>query len=777
MKIVHLIFLICFSFETYAQLNIDSVSHIDYNALHSTKLNDIWGYTDELNNEYALVGARKGVSIVDVTTPSNPQEIFWTQGLNSVWRDLKTFGDYAYVTTEADDGLLIMDLSGLPSNTAIPTLNWFDIGSDYWSSAHNLWIDENGICYIFGANRGNGGVIMLDIATDPMNPIEVGEFDNWYCHDGYVRNDTMYLAHIFDGIISIVDVTDKSNPVLLGTKETATSFSHNIWLSDDGDYVFTTDEVSDSYIGAFDVTDPANIVEVDKIQSNPGTQTIPHNAHVLGDYLVTSYYADGVTIHDISDPENLVEVGNYDTYPGTASATIGNWGAYPYFASGTLLATDIDYGLFILNPTYTPAAKIEGTVTNSVTGGTINDVEVTIENHNQTEYSNLSGFYKGGIAETTLRNVNYSKYAYEAQTIPTNFSLGNTVLQDVQLVPLDPFSVTIEVIDDNGLPVFDADVRVRNNLITLDGTSDGAGESTFDLYYDLNYTITVGKWQYRTFCLDQFIDSSTQTITIVLEEGIYDDFTFDFGWTAVATATQGIFVRTIPIGHGSPGLNTNPYGDSGNDCGQEAWITGNGAVVANVDDHVTEGSVSLTSPVFDLTNYSDPYINYERFWVCRFGPEPENDTLLITLSNGITSVVIEKQGPNPTTEGMWVSKSIRVSDFLTPTVNMQLNVFTEDQELSPNVTEVGFDHFFVSGNDLTGLENINGSENIILYPNPTVSSFELENVKIGEPFTIYNHLGQLVKQNIYQGSIEVSQLNSGLYVVQIGTKRIKFTKQ
>ena len=215
MKIFLLLLLTCFSLSSWSQLNIDSVSHVDYNALHATQLNDIWGFTDELNNEYALVGARKGVSIVDVTTPSNPQEVFWTQGMESVWRDLKTFGDYAYVTTEADDGLLIIDLTGLPSNTNLPLTNWYDTGADFWSSAHNLWIDENGICYIFGANRGNGGVIMLDVATDPMNPTEVGEFDNWYCHDVYVRNDTMYLAHIFDGFISIVDVTDKSNPVLL----------------------------------------------------------------------------------------------------------------------------------------------------------------------------------------------------------------------------------------------------------------------------------------------------------------------------------------------------------------------------------------------------------------------------------------------------------------------------------------------------------------------------------------------------------------------------------
>ena len=38
-------------------------------------------------------------------------------GLNSIWRDIKTYGHYAYVTTEAYNGLLIIDLSNLPDST------------------------------------------------------------------------------------------------------------------------------------------------------------------------------------------------------------------------------------------------------------------------------------------------------------------------------------------------------------------------------------------------------------------------------------------------------------------------------------------------------------------------------------------------------------------------------------------------------------------------------------------------------------------------------------
>ena len=101
-----------------AQVNIDLVSQVDYNELHNSDLNEIWGYVDETGIEYALVGAQKGTSIVSLADPQNPLEIFWEPGMESVWRDLKTWGNYAYVTTEAENGLLIIDMNPLPSSNS-----------------------------------------------------------------------------------------------------------------------------------------------------------------------------------------------------------------------------------------------------------------------------------------------------------------------------------------------------------------------------------------------------------------------------------------------------------------------------------------------------------------------------------------------------------------------------------------------------------------------------------------------------------------------------------
>ncbi len=405
------------SLTTFSQLNMTQLGHIDYSTLHTTVLNDIWGYVDENGNEYGLLGTTKGTSIVDLTDPTNPTEIFWMPGMTSTWRDLKTFGDFAYVTTEAIEGLLIIDMSPLPASTTLAT-NYYSgaIGFE-WQSAHNIYVDTAGYAYIFGANRGNGGVIILDLNTDPMNPVEIGVFDNWYVHDGYVQGDTMYLAHIGEGTISMVDITDRTSPILLGTKTTPSTFAHNIWASANGNYVFTTDELPFAYMTAYDVSDPANIIEVDRIQSSPGSGTIPHNVHVKGDYLVTSHYSDGVIIHDITYPYNMVEVGYYDTYPTQTTGYEGCWGTYPFLPSGIVLASDRTEGFFVLGATYSKAAYLEGIVTDASTLLPIDVVDIQISGDDQIEDTNPTGFYATGIATAGTYDVTYSKIGYYPQTL------------------------------------------------------------------------------------------------------------------------------------------------------------------------------------------------------------------------------------------------------------------------------------------------------------------------------------------------------------------------
>jgi len=340
-----LMFSIPFFLVGQASLNMVQVGNLSYNQ----DLNDIWGYVDHDGNEHALVGCANGFSYVDISNPSEPQEVFFISGSNSIWRDLKTWNNYAYVTTEAADGLLIVDLDDLSGQT-------YTYWTDQFMRAHNIYIDENGFAYIFGSQDGpTNGAIILDLNNDPMNPSVAGLFDAYYLHDGMVRGDTLWGAAVYEGVMTAVDVSDKANPVILGSTPTSCNFTHNAWVSDDGNYVFTTDEQSDCNVGAYDVSNISDIQEIDLIQSwnnENGSPVIPHNTHVLGDYLVTSYYTSGVTVIDASDPFNMVEIAYYDTSPDYSGSEFeGCWGAYPFLPSGLILASDQQTGLHILEIT------------------------------------------------------------------------------------------------------------------------------------------------------------------------------------------------------------------------------------------------------------------------------------------------------------------------------------------------------------------------------------------------------------------------------------------
>ncbi len=762
------------SIAIFAQLNLDSVGHVNYSVLHNTGLNDIWGYVDENNNDYSLVGGVDGTSVVDVTNPATATEVFWEPGMNSIWRDLKTFGDYAYVTTEALSGLLIIDLSPLPASTALTT-NYYtgEVGSE-WQSAHNLYVDSLGYAYIFGANRGNGGVIILDIATDPMNPIEVGVFDNWYVHDGLVLGDTMYLAHISDGIISVVDVSDRSNPVLLGTQTTPSSFAHNIWPSSDGQVVFTTDELPFSYVTSFDVSDPTNIIELDRIQSSPGVGTIPHNVHVIGDYIVTSHYTDGVVVHDVTYPYNMIEVGDYDTHPWQTDTYDGCWGAYPFLPSGLILATDRSQGLFLLEPTYTKAAYLEGVVTDELTNAPIDLASVAIEGHDQTDFSKPNGFYATGIASTAIYNVTYTKIGYFPKTIQVALTNGVVTTQNVQLTPIPPYSLTVKVEDSNGNPIIGANILLDASLVGYEAMTNGLGSHDFTLFYQEPYDVIVGKWGYVTTCFTQTINQNTNEIVVTLEEGIYDDFTFDFGWVTSNFATTGHWERGRP--NPTTALNS-PIADIPFDCGEAAFVTGNALNVDADADDVDGGEVTLISPIINLSGFTDPYVNYARWFYCYFGPNTPDDSLRISVSNGTSVAVIDTIGSVTSTFGAWQYKQIRLLDFITLTPTMQFFFQTSDLDPDINITEAGVDVFFINESSV-GLDELNVAQ-IEAYPNPTDGTVKLTNVLSEMEYQLMNANGQLLDDgNVdpFNASIDLNRFETGIYFIRIADQIVKIFK-
>jgi len=76
LKQIFLIIAIILSFfNVQAQLNLSLIGQLPYSG-HGD-VSDIWGHVDGSGNEYALVGLEDGPSIVDISDPTNPVEVFF----------------------------------------------------------------------------------------------------------------------------------------------------------------------------------------------------------------------------------------------------------------------------------------------------------------------------------------------------------------------------------------------------------------------------------------------------------------------------------------------------------------------------------------------------------------------------------------------------------------------------------------------------------------------------------------------------------------------------
>ena len=369
-------------------------SQIGYNVA----VNDVWGWDDGNGNEFAIVGLRDGVSIVNVTDPYNAYEVERIFGINSNWRDIKSWKDHVYVSNESGDGITVIDMSQLPSSA--PSFQWEPTipGLGTLSEAHNLYVDENGVLHVSGSNLNSGGAIFVDVDTDPVNPEVIGWGVPIYNHDLYARGDTLYASEIREGDFAIYDISDKNNVIPLARQQTPFNFTHNAWLSDNSKVLFTTDERGNAPVAAYDISDLDNITLLDEYRplTSLGTSTVPHNVHTWNDYLIISYYTDGGRVVDASRPTNLIEVGNFDSFFGGDGGFSGVWGAFPFLPSRTVLLSDRGNGLVVTVPTYKRACWLEGTVTEKGSGLPLQGVSVEI---NSTQ-ANMASTANDGTYET-----------------------------------------------------------------------------------------------------------------------------------------------------------------------------------------------------------------------------------------------------------------------------------------------------------------------------------------------------------------------------------------
>ncbi len=356
----------------------------------SAALSDIWGWTDpETGREYAIVCRQDGTAFVDVTDPENPVFLgvmFQPEGARpNVWRDAKTSGNHVFVVGDntGNHGMQVFDLTRLRGLSPDPSRT-FDSDARYTgiTEAHNIVVSpETGLAIAVGTDTGQidptcgSGFHLIDV-SDPVDPEfitcytngETGRNGTGYVHDAqcvvYAGPDTRYTGReicigLNETAVDIVDVTDRQNLTSLGIlKYPNTAYTHQGWLSEDHRYLFVDDEL-DERNGLVTRTRTL-VVDLEKLdepvlinQHIGAAQAIDHNQYTRDGYSFQANYTSGLRILDVRDPMALVEVAFFDNFPSLDDnrAFDGAWSNYPYFASGNVIISSIDEGLFVVRPT------------------------------------------------------------------------------------------------------------------------------------------------------------------------------------------------------------------------------------------------------------------------------------------------------------------------------------------------------------------------------------------------------------------------------------------
>jgi hypothetical protein len=677
-------------------------------------------------------------------------------------------------------------MSGAPDN-----ITW-----DYWKPqitiegqptgtlrrCHNLYIDENGYCYLSGCRLNNGGVIILDVATTPGTPIYVGAADNRYSHDNFSRGDTIYSAEIEEGDFSVIDATDKANPITLAIQQTSFDFAHNCWLSDDGNYLFTTDERPNAFVDAYDISDLSDIKRIDTYRpiATEGRGVIPHNTHYHQGYLVTSWYTDGLVIVDAAKPDNLVKVAAYDTFKGSDGGFSGCWGAYPFLPSGLMLASDINSGLYVFEVNLQRAAYIEGTVTDESTGFPLTNVKVEVmeevANRNETD---AMGFYRTGYHQEGEVTVRFSKAGYKRGFATVNIVSGEVTTVDITLEPNTPTvigGITIAALDGAIIP--GTQIFLQNDLYVYSAISQADG--TFDItdFFPDTYQVYTGKWGYLQGPVEMVIDGENPA-EVPMTEGYQDDFHFDLGWTATADpgTTSGFWDWGDPVGTTYNSTNTsNPENDLRDDFGDFCYATGNGGGSSGNDD-VDDGNVYLSSPVMDLSDYENPIISYNLWFYNVGGTPPRDDQFEVLVTNGTDTVSIELI--NDENNSGWRDRSaIAIGGLIELTANMQVHFITGDPAPVGHIVEAAVDGFLVEDDAAVNTPVVENIEiDVQVFPNPFVDNAQISYTNLSpagvNQLQVYNVVGQKVASYPLRGTagtIEFgSALQAGTYFLQVWT--------
>jgi len=630
-------------YDSYGDITLQSWLSLD-DLGGADSGNDCWGYVSPSGKEYAIIGDSDGTNFVDITDPAAPVVVEKISGPNSLWRDMKTYGQYAYIVSEGGSGIQIVNMTNIDLGV-VTLVNTVDTGGT--SATHNVAINtDSGFLYRSGG--GDNGLRIYDLNANPTNPPYVGSWITKYVHDVQIvtyppgsQYEGREIAFCCAGYnsgwtetgLSIVDVTDKDNIFVVSQMQHSNNnYSHQGWLTEDYQYFYLNDELDEQNTGSLtttriiDVSNLSNPIQVGTCSS--GSTSIDHNLYIKGDTMFQANYRSGLRIFDISDRLSPVQTAWFDTYPGSDAAQFnGIWSNYPYFPSGTVIGSDLERGLFVwsveeptvaatvldplpemLNPAGGDSFRIQATL---ASGGELD------MNGSVLRWDDGSGWNESTMNIETPGNPAILRATFGAS------ECGNIVDFEAVVMATDGFSTT---------PISDS-IMSANDILT-------AFEDTFET---------------------------------------------NQGWSVDNDCTDGQWGRGTPAGGGSRG---DPPTDS--DGSGQCYVTDNVSGNSDVDG----GTTTLISPILDASA-TDSILEYHRWYSNDYGASPNEDIFVVRVSDdgGSSWTTLEQVGPGgPEASGGWYIVQFDLGSIAGIDPSDQFRVAFEASDLGDgSVVEAGVD--------------------------------------------------------------------------------------
>ena len=723
----------------------------------------IWGYSPGDGREYVLLCRGHDLAVIDVTVPSLPVQVAEVpvepapggkaahdsaSGEPNLV-DVRVYGHYAIAVSQVGP-VQIIDLD--PPEAA-HTAALFSTASIL--GAHTVEIDGN-YAYLSLYGIGPADLHIVDL-TNPLAPVDVGRWthpdhalpSNAQAHDCYVRDNRAYSFYL-EGGVGILDITDRSAPATLGIVNYPGSFTHSGWLTEDGRYLLTCDEVYDGHLRVFDVSNPASAPQVGEYR--PKSDAAIHNVYVRGRYAFIAYYSEGLRVVDMGDPTRPVEVGFYDTHPAGGSVFGGAYAAFPYAPSGNIYLSDMNAGLLVFRFDGARAGWIAGAVHDGQTGQTLAGARVTLNEAGKILTSADDGEFGTGVA-AGIHTLAFSHYGYsDAQAYVPVIGLSAPAQVTQNLTPVaNAGTVTGTVRTPGALPIAGAIVQMPGEP-DVQALTNGAGGFTVRPLPAGPQQLAFARFGYLPR-LETAQVAAGQTLqkNIVLIRGIEDDAELDQGWEYGEPgdgALSGTWRRAVPHGTWIASAAVQPDEDHTPGGGSAAFITGPAAAGASaMENNLDGGRTTLLSPEFDLTGVTVPVLRYYRWFYTNLPSSPD-DWMRAEISNdgGQSWMPVESVTG---VANQWARRDFNLLQILPATTHMRIRFIAADEGIS-SIVEAAIDDISVYDAAASGVPE-GGPAGLVVHgaaPNPFARSTSVR-FSIGAPASVtarvFDGTGRLVR--------------------------------